>query len=95
MEQGEAGRQQAALKFHEALARSWAEAVATVSKERDLKDVFLSGGCFQNSVLTALLKGMLEARGLTVYLHSQLPPNDGGISFGQAAWVALSGRWSV
>jgi hydrogenase maturation protein HypF len=80
----------ASLKFHEALARSWALVVAGVSQERGLKDVFLSGGCFQNSVLTAYVKLMLEGAGLNVYLHRRLPPNDGGISFGQAAWVSMS-----
>jgi hydrogenase maturation protein HypF len=40
-------------------------------------------------VLLDLCVGELEARGLRVLVPQLLPPNDGGISFGQAAVAAV------
>ena len=45
----------------------------------------LSGGVFQNQLLVELTVPLLEAAGFEVLLHSQVPPNDGGISLGQVA----------
>jgi hydrogenase maturation protein HypF len=50
--------------------------------------VALSGGVFQNAVLTGLLLAKLEADGLVVLRHRQAPSNDGGLSLGQAAVAA-------
>jgi len=47
--------------------------------------VALSGGCFQNRLLTEWGAAALERAGFEVLLHRQVPPNDGGISFGQVA----------
>ena len=44
----------------------------------------LSGGCYQNTLLLDITKKALENRGFTVLTHSLIPPNDGGISIGQA-----------
>jgi hydrogenase maturation protein HypF len=49
-----------------------------------LATVALSGGVFQNRLLTDLCEAALGAAGLTVLSHSRLPANDGGLSFGQA-----------
>jgi len=43
---------------------------------------------FQNVLLTERLVGLLESCGLEVLTHRQVPPNDGGISLGQAAIAA-------
>ena len=48
----------------------------------------LSGGVFQNRVLLELCVEELERRGLRVLVPELLPPNDGGISYGQAAVAA-------
>jgi len=50
--------------------------------------ICLSGGCFQNAILTTKLKKRLVGEGFTVYTHSLVPPNDGGIALGQAAVAA-------
>jgi hydrogenase maturation protein HypF len=53
--------------------------------------VVLSGGVFQNRTLLAATAGRLEVRGLRVLVPERLPPNDGGVSYGQAAVAAVRG----
>ena len=77
----------AALGFHRGLAELLARGAAAVARAEGLTDVYLTGGCMQNGILLEHLCAGLESRGLTPRLHRRLPPNDGGISFGQAAWV--------
>ena len=48
----------------------------------------LSGGVFQNRLLLETVAAGLERAGLRVLVPERLPPNDGGISFGQAAVAA-------
>jgi len=50
--------------------------------------VALSGGCFQNRLLTELTVARLEADGVKVYRHQRVPPNDGGIALGQVVAAA-------
>jgi hydrogenase maturation protein HypF len=50
--------------------------------------VCLSGGCFQNAILVDKAVSRLRAEGFTPLWHRRLPPNDGGLSFGQLAAVA-------
>ena len=50
--------------------------------------VVLSGGVFQNRRLLTVTAGRLERAGLRVLVPERLPPNDGGISYGQAAVAA-------
>jgi hydrogenase maturation protein HypF len=68
------------------------ELAARVAESRGLETVALSGGVFQNVVLTDLVVDGLEARGLRVLTHNQVPPNDGGICLGQAAVAAARDR---
>ena len=51
----------------------------------------LSGGVFQNRLLLERTAGLLEGEGLRVLFPRLLPPNDGGISYGQAAVAASRG----
>lgn len=69
-----------AARFHNALT-DWILEVATRVRVRD---VVLSGGCFQNAYLTERAAALLESRGFRVHTHQRVPPNDGGISLGQA-----------
>ncbi|MDE5878552.1 MAG: hypothetical protein K2G99_00740, partial [Desulfovibrio sp.] len=50
--------------------------------------VFLSGGSFQNLILSAWLSAELRARGLQPLRHAEVPPGDGGLALGQAVWGA-------
>ena len=75
-------------KFHNMLA----EAVAEVARRIGLKQVVLSGGCFQNKYLTERMIQRLEASGFRPYWHQRVPPNDGGISLGQVFAVARTKR---
>jgi len=52
--------------------------------------VVLSGGCFQNTLLTSLCVNSLESYGLQAMVHAQVPCNDGGIALGQALAARLA-----
>ena len=75
-----------AQKFHNSLV----EAALEVVLKTGLKDVVLSGGCFQNKYLCERMIARLRQAGLRPAWHRQVPPNDGGISLGQA--VVAAGR---
>jgi len=74
-----------AARFHGTLARAIAAACIEVRASDGLRRVCLSGGSFQNMRLLEGTIGELEQAGFEVYWHSEIPPNDGGISLGQAA----------
>lgn len=76
-----------ALGFHEALARAALEMAAHARQRGAPDDVLLTGGVFMNRLLTERLSGLLEDAGWRVHLPRKVPPNDGGISLGQA-WIA-------
>lgn len=69
-----------AAKFHNALV-NW---IVEEAGRARLRQVVLSGGCFQNRYLTERAAAQLEARGIAVYTHQRVPANDGGIALGQA-----------
>ncbi len=83
----EAGRDRAeiAAAFHETVAAAAAHAAAEAG---GTDTVVLSGGSFQNLRLLASTQARLEAHGFRVLTHRLVPPNDGGISYGQAAIAA-------
>lgn len=77
-----------ALRFHRSVAAALADACATLAAQHSVGTVALSGGVFQNRLLLGLLSDDLRRRGLEVLLNRQVPPNDGGLSLGQAAIAA-------
>jgi hydrogenase maturation protein HypF len=79
-------------RFHQTLIRLFTELGAKICKDNDLKQVVLSGGCFQNALLLAGLMKALQKKRLDVYSHTQVPANDGGISLGQAVIAAAISR---
>ncbi|HUO49767.1 MAG TPA: carbamoyltransferase HypF [Acidimicrobiales bacterium] len=89
-----AGAEPAALAagFHRWMAEAAVEAAVAVAAQRGLDAVALTGGVFQNALLTAWVADGLRRAGLAVLLHDQVPPNDGGISVGQAAVAALADK---
>ena len=70
--------------FHVNLAEMTAQIAEELSLKTKIKTVALSGGVFQNSLLSSLTAANLRRRGLKVLRHSMIPANDGGICIGQA-----------
>ena len=77
-------------RFHVTVARALADATARIHRDTGINDVVLSGGCFQNQILTQLLTRALIEQGRNVFSQSKVPANDGGLSLGQA--VAAGNR---
>jgi hydrogenase maturation protein HypF len=80
-------------RFHRAVANATASSCAALAERHSLGTVVLSGGVFQNRRLLEAVAARLDELGLRALVPRRLPPNDGGISYGQAA-VAACGRWS-
>jgi hydrogenase maturation protein HypF len=69
-------------RFHTGLGLAFARMARGLVESGQAKAVALSGGCFQNAVLTrAVLRGL---EGLPVLTHRTIPANDGGLALGQA-----------
>jgi hydrogenase maturation protein HypF len=83
-------RAQVAAAFHEGVADAAARACVLAAEPRL---VVLSGGSFQNLRLLQAVRRRLEDDGFRVLSHRRVPPNDAGISYGQAA-VAAARRGS-
>ncbi|NPA32880.1 MAG: carbamoyltransferase HypF [Aquificae bacterium] len=66
-----------------------AEVCLEVARRAGLRDVCLSGGVMQNDPLVSRIRELLEGEGFRVYTHRVVPPNDGGISLGQAFFCGL------
>jgi hydrogenase maturation protein HypF len=72
-------------RFHVTLAELVRQVCLVLRARREINTVALSGGVFQNALLTTLVRERLERAGFSVLTHSLVPPNDGGIALGQAA----------
>lgn len=68
-------------RFHNGLVSAIVQVAHAVGQPR----VALTGGCFQNRLLTERAVAQLARAGFEILLHRQVPPNDGGISLGQVA----------
>ncbi len=75
-------------RFHEGFVDVLARVAKLLNSKTGFQDVCLSGGSFQNVFLLEHLKGRLEAEGLNVFTHSEVPCGDGGLSLGQALVAA-------
>jgi hydrogenase maturation protein HypF len=86
----EAGRPAGAVAacFHEGVAVATVRACAEAAERHGLELVVLSGGVFQNRTLLERTAALLAERGLRPLVPERLPPNDGGIAYGQAAVAA-------
>ena len=69
------------MKFHRALAC----AVASIASAFSDWPVVLTGGCFQNRILTELIAERLKGHSQPLGLPGIIPPNDGGLAAGQLA----------
>ena len=77
-----------AARFHATLAAALLDWVEQAGLRTGLQTVVGAGGCFLNRLLSTALREALPTRGLRFIEARALPPNDGGLSLGQA-WVAL------
>ncbi len=73
--------------FHGTLMAGLADWAARAARKTGVRTVLLGGGCLLNQVLTEGLTRRLSGHGLKALTARQVPPNDGGLSLGQA-WVA-------
>lgn len=90
----ETGPDVVSARFHNTVAQLIADSLKQLSRRTGIGTVGLTGGCFQNRLLTERALSLLEAEGLTVLCHGKVPPNDGGIAVGQAVstWARLKAR---
>ncbi|HZC43202.1 MAG TPA: carbamoyltransferase HypF, partial [Acidobacteriaceae bacterium] len=72
-------------RFHNTVAAAVVELCRRIRRQEQLNRVCLSGGVFQNMYLLKHTVRDLDKDGFQVFLHALVPPNDGGISLGQAA----------
>jgi hydrogenase maturation protein HypF len=78
------------------------QAIALVAQKLDLSSVVLTGGCFQNRLLTEQVIARLDGEAcrnsaeepIRVHIHQRIPPNDGGLAIGQilAAWRSIAAK---
>jgi hydrogenase maturation protein HypF len=83
-------RETLAATFHASLGAALADVAARVAAAHGLNRVALSGGCFQNRLLLAIINARLRSAGLQVFVNQRVPANDGGISAGQALVMAAA-----
>ncbi|MDX6597216.1 MAG: hydrogenase maturation protein HypF [Gaiellales bacterium] len=81
-----------AARFHEGIALATARACVDAAERHGVELVVLSGGVFQNRTLLERTAALLTAAGLHPLVPERLPPNDGGIAYGQAAVAAARDR---
>ncbi|MCX6151276.1 MAG: carbamoyltransferase HypF [Ignavibacteriales bacterium] len=78
-------------KFHNTLV----EIILYMANYFRQEKVILSGGCFQNVLLLEKTIKKLQAEKIKVYWHQLVPTNDGGISFGQIAYVLSKSKKEI
>jgi hydrogenase maturation protein HypF len=75
-------------RFHLGFARAASALVLRLARRHTAGAIALSGGVMQNGLLMRLMLAELSACGLPVLTQRQVPSNDGGLAFGQAASAA-------
>ena len=80
---------QCARAFQRGFAGGLRDASAVLCQTYATDTVVLSGGVFHNELLLEDLKSLLTRERLDVWTNRSVPPNDGGISLGQAALAAF------
>jgi hydrogenase maturation protein HypF len=78
-----------ARAFHRGVAQGLRDAVIDLGASYHSETVVLSGGVFQNELLLADFKEVTATTSLKIWTNHLVPPNDGGISLGQAALAAF------
>jgi hydrogenase maturation protein HypF len=78
-----------ARAFQKGVALGVFNGATTLCQEHDSDTVVLSGGVFQNELLLEDLKSMFASTPFQIWTNHAVPPNDGGISLGQAALASV------
>jgi hydrogenase maturation protein HypF len=84
-----------ARAFHHTIAGGILEVCTRIREESGTTRVVLSGGVFQNRLLTEEVAQLLSGGGLEPFCHRLVPPNDGGLALGQAVIAGLQLQGSV
>ncbi len=79
-----------ARAFQLGVATGLSNAIHVLCSQWNLDTVILSGGVFQNDLLLCDLRDQFGGKGLKLWTNRAVPPNDGGISLGQAALAAFT-----
>ena len=83
---------QCARAFQRGLAKGLCDALAALCQAYATDTVVLSGGVFQNELLLQDVKSLIAGERLDIWTNCSVPPNDGGVSLGQAALAAFAYR---
>ncbi len=76
-------------QFHNTIIEASMRVIRKIAVETGIRQVALSGGTFQNKYLTEMLENRLEDEKFTVFKHTLVPCNDGGVALGQLAVAAF------
>jgi len=81
-------------RFHNTIAEVVVKVSERLRGPSGLNEVVLTGGVFQNALLSGLASERLQKAGFKVYTQEKVPSNDGGVSLGQAvvAWERVKGE---
>jgi hydrogenase maturation protein HypF len=71
-------------RFHNTIARMVYKVCDQIRRDTGVNQVVLSGGVWQNITLLNRTIHLLTAEHFNVFIHHQVPTNDGGVSLGQA-----------
>jgi hydrogenase maturation protein HypF len=81
---------QCARAFQRGIAKGLCDAIGVLCQTCAVDTVVLSGGVFQNELLLEDLKSLIAGSRIDIWTNCSVPPNDGGISLGQAALAAFA-----
>jgi hydrogenase maturation protein HypF len=82
-------RAECARAFHRGVAQGLCNAAAVLCERFNVDTLVLSGGVFQNELLLQDIKSILAEEPIAIWTNASVPPNDGGISLGQAVIAAF------
>jgi len=75
-------------RFHQTISEIILDTVTRIREDTGINKVALSGGTFQNRLISTLVEPSLQENGFQVYVPMKVPANDGGIALGQLAIAA-------
>jgi hydrogenase maturation protein HypF len=79
-------------RYHNTIVEASLQTVLKIASETGIEKVVLSGGTFQNKYLHERLESRLIQKGLSVFTHSRVPCNDGGVALGQVVVASRRGE---